>query len=155
MGKEDLPDLDAFMEAWMEFLSGKPGDKAGRLLCEAVLLQKEGDELTDTALKTAASHPSCCLAVMEYFQERKDTDQQLLTGKKALGFIDKKYKILGDIALKMAEALGEVKESREETGAVERTLLGCRNEFPRQSSFHEALREFGMPDLRKKAAARR
>ena len=155
MGKDDLPDLDAFMEAWIKFLSGKPGDRAGRLLREAVLFQKKGDELTDAALKTAASHPSCCLAVMEYFQERKDTGRQLLTEKKALGLIDKKYKIRGDIALKLAAALGEVKESGEETGAVERTLLGYRNEFPRQSSFHEALREFGMPDLRKKAAARR
>ena len=50
----------------------------------------------------------------------------------------------------LAAALGEVKESRGELFAKDRILLDYRAEFPRHSSFHAALRAYGMPDTRKR-----
>lgn len=50
----------------------------------------------------------------------------------------------------LAAALGEVRESRGELFAKDRILLDYRAEFPRHSSFHAALRAYGMPDTRKR-----
>ena len=53
-------------------------------------------------------------------------------------------------AAALAAALGEVKESRGQTGAATRILMGYREQFPRHSSFHRELRKYGMTDTRKK-----
>lgn len=52
-------------------------------------------------------------------------------------------------AAALAAAFGEVRASRGEQGAKEKLLLKYREEFPRHSAFHEELRSYGMPDMRK------
>ena len=49
----------------------------------------------------------------------------------------------------LVAALGEVKESLGEKFAKEKILQKYREEFPRHSSFHGALRANGMRDSRK------
>lgn len=50
----------------------------------------------------------------------------------------------------LAAALGEVRESRGDFHAKDRTLLTYRMTFPRHTSFHAALRRYGMLDTRKR-----
>lgn len=45
--------------------------------------------------------------------------------------------------------LGEVKESRGETGGKQRTMLEYKMQYPRRSAFHKELRAFGMKDKKK------
>lgn len=49
-----------------------------------------------------------------------------------------------------AAALGEVKESRGEPDAKNRTLEAYRSKYSRRSAFHQELRGFGMRDVRKR-----
>lgn len=49
----------------------------------------------------------------------------------------------------LAAGIGEVKESIGMKGAKEKILQGYRQEFPRHSSFHAALRKYGMSDRRR------
>lgn len=111
MGKEELADSAEFMETWIGFLAKKPGDTAGRFLCEAVLYQKSGDEIMEAARKAAGCHPSLLLAAMERFEEREDTERQLQMGKEALELVNRKYTIRSRIALKTAEAALESNDS--------------------------------------------
>lgn len=104
MGREELSDSSDFMEGWIAFLMKNPGDTAGKFLCEAVLYQKSGDEIIETAIKAVKCHPSLLLAAMEHFEERRDTKRQLTMGKEALKRIEKKYVIRSRVALKTAEA---------------------------------------------------
>lgn len=52
----------------------------------------------------------------------------------------------------LAAALGEVKASMGDASAKDRIMWKYKEEFPRHSSLHAALREYGMTDLRKKGS---
>lgn len=104
MGKTELPGSSRFVEEWIGFLTDKPGDVAGQFLRDAVLYQKSGDEMMEAARKGAKCHPSLLAAVLEYFEEKQDTSRQLALGQEALGLVEEKYKVRGQIALSTAQA---------------------------------------------------
>ena len=104
MGKTELPGSSRFVEEWIGFLTDKPGDVAGQFLRDAVLYQKSGDEMMEAARKGAKCHPSLLAAVLEYFEEKQDTGRQLALGQEALGLVEEKYKVRGQIALSTAQA---------------------------------------------------
>lgn len=69
---------------------------------------------------------------------------EALIDKRIKAIVSGQFRNHYNASAQLAAALGEVKASRGETGAKEDTLQRYRREFPRHSSFHAALREYGM-----------
>ena len=65
LGNEELKGLPEFWDAWIELLIHREGDTAGEFLRQAVLFQREEDEMIETAQKAEKKHPSLYLAVLE------------------------------------------------------------------------------------------
>ena len=65
LGSEELKGLPEFWDAWIDLLIHREGDTAGEFLRQAVLFQREEDEMIETAQKAEKKHPSLYLAVLE------------------------------------------------------------------------------------------
>lgn len=112
LGSEELKGLPEFWDAWIELLIHKEGDTAGEFLRQAVLFQKDEDEMTETAQKAAKKHPSLYLAVLEYLESRGKHERQLRVGKEALEAMDKSCRLRSRAALYTAEAALEAGDTR-------------------------------------------
>ncbi len=104
LGSEELKGLPEFWDAWIDLLIHREGDTAGEFLRQAVLFQKDEDEMTETAQKAAKMHPSLYLAVLEYLESRQKSERQLQVGKEALEKIDKSCRLRSQAALYTTEA---------------------------------------------------
>lgn len=104
LGSEELKGLPEFWDAWIDLLIHREGDTAGEFLRQAVLFQREEDEMIETAQKAAKKHPSLYLAVLEELESRQKSDRQLQVGKEALEAMDKSCRLRSRAALYTAEA---------------------------------------------------
>lgn len=75
---------------------------------------------------------------------------ETLVDKRVKAIVSGQHRNHYDSAAALAAALGEVKSSMGTQGAKEELLQYYRDQFPRHSSFHAALRASGMSDKRKK-----
>ena len=112
LGSEELKGLSEFWNAWIELLIHKEGDTAGEFLRQAVLFQKDEDEMIETAQKAAKKHPSLYLAVLEYLESRGKRERQLRVGEEALEAMDKSCRLRSRAALYTAEAALEAGDTR-------------------------------------------
>jgi len=73
-----------------------------------------------------------------------------LIDRRVKAILDGKFRNHYESVAALAAALGEVKESRGETGVKEKSLQEYRQIYTRWTSFHAELRKYGMSDTRKR-----
>lgn len=100
----ELPELDAFLPLWIEYLGGITTDTAERLLEEALEMTGSGEQMLANARKYSVEHPELYEKYLQTSQGKIDVDSLLAVGKEALDTIDKKYLVRSRIALLTSEA---------------------------------------------------
>jgi len=111
IGREELKDLDIFMQMWIDFLIQQNGEIAARLLKEGSLYYKGAEGLLEIARKGYKEHPSVYLATMLEYEKTHEYEKMKEIGKEALDRIECDLKIRGEIALKTAQASGCLNDS--------------------------------------------
>ncbi|WP_310603614.1 hypothetical protein [Anaerosporobacter sp.] len=115
IGREELPEENAFWDDWIELLSSKEGNLETRLLKEAILFAKGADGLADMARRSYLKHPALYLEALKEYEMNHEYEKMVALGTEAINAIDKKYRIRGDIALKTSFAqyyLGHMEEMK-------------------------------------------
>lgn len=86
-------------------------------------------------------------------EEEKENYLQWVEGlvtKRVNGIMENNRRNYYEECAAYVAALGEVKESRGESGGKQRTMFRYKEMYSRRSAFHAELRAFGMTDNRKK-----
>lgn len=103
----ELPDRDAFLELWIEYLGSINTDRAEKLLREALELAGGGPLLLESARKYGGIHPELYEQYLTDMQGKADAESLLEVGAEAVDFIGKKELVRSRIALLTGEiALG-------------------------------------------------
>lgn len=136
----ELPDLDAFLPLWIEYLGRITTANAERLLQEALEMTGSGEQLLANARKYSEEHPELYEQYLLDNQGKNDTASLLAVGKEALDTIGKEYLVRSRIALltgRMALELGRQEDAEEcwleafrsDTSVVNyfRLLMECRD----------------------------
>ena len=95
----ELPDMDAFLPLWIEYLGRITTDNAERLLQEALEMTGSGEQLLANARKYCVEHPELYEQYLQSNQEKEGAVSLLAVGKEALDAIGKKYLVRSRIAL--------------------------------------------------------
>lgn len=96
-GEEELPEIEEFLQLWIEYLVNKSSVRAQKLLKEALELTNSSEVLLKFSRKYYVQHPSL---YEQYMINNMNKDDNLLNiGKEALRSINKKYVIRSKIAL--------------------------------------------------------
>lgn len=95
----ELPDMDAFLPLWIEYLGRITTDNAERLLQEALEMTGSGEQLLANARKYCVEHPELYEQYLQSNQEKEEAVSLLAVGKEALDAIGKKYLVRSRIAL--------------------------------------------------------
>ncbi len=114
-GKE-LPDLDAFLLRWMDYLGNQTSSNAARLLQEASALTANPEQMLETARSFYEQHPGLYETYLKSNLESGRTDPATLLqiGKEALDNINPNYLVRSRIALltaRIALKAGETAEA--------------------------------------------
>ena len=138
----ELPDMDAFLPLWIEYLGRITTDNAERLLQEALEMTGSGEQLLANARKYCVEHPELYEQYLQSNQEKEGAVSLLAVGKEALDAIGKKYLVRSRIALltsRTALELGRREEAeacwleafRSDTRVVNyfRLLMECKDFF--------------------------
>jgi len=104
VGREELKDINLFLQSWIEYLMHQSGEVAARLLKEAILYYKGAEGLLDMARKGYKEHPSIYLSALLEYEKTHDYETMKEIGTEALEKIDKDLKIRGEVAIKTAQA---------------------------------------------------
>ena len=136
----ELPDIDAFLPLWIEYLGRITTANAERLLQEALELTGSGEQLLANARKYCVEHPELYEQYLQSNQEKEGAVSLLAVGKEALDAIGKKYLVRSRIALltsRTALELGRREEAeacwleafRSDTRVVNyfRLLMECKD----------------------------
>ncbi len=95
----ELPEMDAFLPLWIEYLGGMTTSYAQKLLQEALELTGDGDQLLASARKYCGDHPELYEQYLSGGLGNTDAASLLAVGTEALEAIDKKYLVRSRIAL--------------------------------------------------------
>lgn len=95
----ELPDMDAFLPLWIEYLGGMTTSYAQKLLHEALELTGDGDQLLASARKYCGDHPELYEQYLSGGLGNMDAAALLAVGTEALEAIDKKFLVRSRIAL--------------------------------------------------------
>ena len=112
----ELPDVDAFLPLWIEYLGRITTDNAERLLQEALEMLGDGEQLLANARKYCGEHPELYEQYLQSGQEKEEAVSLLEVGKEALDAIDKGYLVRSRIALltsRTALELGRQEDAEE------------------------------------------
>lgn len=104
IGREELKDIDVFLQSWIDFLMQQNGEIASRLLKEGILYYKGSEGLAEIARKSFKEHPSVYLAAILEYEKTHDYEKMKEIGKEALDKLDRDLKLRGEIAIKTSQA---------------------------------------------------
>lgn len=99
MGKDELPEFDAFLTKWIAYLGQKKGKHAEDLLKEAQSFVQDDTVLLDNARKYAEEHPVLYKQLLEMNLESDKDEEMYQIGMEALDKIPVSYTVRSDIAL--------------------------------------------------------
>ncbi|MBR1523882.1 MAG: hypothetical protein IJ641_05450 [Lachnospiraceae bacterium] len=100
-GDDELPGLDSFLEAWIQYLGDKTGGDADKLLVEAVGLQNDIGKACMNADRYMEVHPGIYLYILRNWKNR-DAIEMISIGMKALEKIPVKYMVRSKVAIATA-----------------------------------------------------
>ncbi len=115
----ELPEVDAFLPLWIEYLGGMTTAYAEKLLKEALELAGDGEQLLASARKYCGDHPELYEQYLSAGMGKTDALSLLAVGTEALEAIDKKFRVRSRVALMTARIARELSRSEE----AERCLL--------------------------------
>lgn len=104
LGREELQDMDMFLQLWIDLLMKQQGDSVLRLLNEAILLHKGLNGLKEEARRGYKEHPGLYLSAMVEYEKVHDYREVMEIGKEALDYLEIDLRIRGEIALKTSQA---------------------------------------------------
>ncbi len=116
VGKEELPDLPAFWDSWIQLLSRQQGVKALWLLKETIRSQFDAGKMLEVAREAYEIHPSLYLEALEMMKGSASERQRTEVGKEALEKVDVRYVIRSRIARETAGAA--LRSGQESVAAV-------------------------------------
>lgn len=136
----ELPDMDAFLPLWIEYLGRITTDDAERLLQEALEMTGSMEQLLANARKYCGGHPELYEQYLQSSQGKEDAVFLLAVGREAIDTISKNYLVRSRIALltgRIALELGRQEDAEEcwleafrsDTSVVNyfRLLMECRD----------------------------
>ena len=115
----ELPEVDAFLPLWIEYLGGMTTAYAEKLLKEALELAGDGEQLLASARKYCGDHPELYEQYLSAGMGKTDALSLLAVGTEALEAIDKKFRVRSRVALMTARIALELGRPEE----AERCLL--------------------------------
>lgn len=95
----ELPNIDAFLPLWIEYLGGMTTSNAENLLHEALELAGDGQRLLDSARKYCGDHPELYEQYLQSSRGKVDEASLLEVSAEAMEAIDQKYLVRSRIAL--------------------------------------------------------
>lgn len=95
----ELPDMDAFLPLWIEYLGSLTTGSARKLLQEALELAGDGEQLLVSARKYCGEHPELYEQYLSGSQGKAEAASLLAVGMEALEAIDEKYLVRSRVAL--------------------------------------------------------
>ena len=115
----ELPEMDAFLPLWIEYLGRTTTAYAEKLLREALELAGDGEQLLASARKYCGDHPELYEQYLSAGLGKTDALSLLAVGTEALEKIDKKFWVRSRVALMTARIASELSRPEE----AERCLL--------------------------------
>ncbi len=103
MGNHELPEFDAFLTLWIDYLGKQNGECANRLITEAQSMVEDDFALLENARKYADIHPELYLQLLEMKNSAGEDEKMLGIGQEALNAISVELVIRSAVALKTAE----------------------------------------------------
>ena len=95
----ELPDVNAFLPLWIEYLGRMTTSLAQKLLQEALELTGDGEQLLASARKYCGEHPELYEQYLSGGRGKADAASLLAVGMEALEAINKKYLVRSRVAL--------------------------------------------------------
>lgn len=111
---DDLPEFDAFLDAWIRFLGSRNGDM--KLLLEAFRMEKDGAKQRKYAAEFADTHPALYEELLANLSIKMKDEERLALGEEAIGKIPEQYLTRSRIAVYAAGCAGNLgmQEKKEE-----------------------------------------
>jgi hypothetical protein len=102
-GNDELPQFDAFLPMWIEYLGTQKSKSVGKLLREAQSMIQDENCLLENARKYVTEHPSLYQQFLEIKLNSDECDSMFKIGIEAMEKIPSSYVIRSQIALLTAE----------------------------------------------------
>lgn len=102
-GNDELPQFDAFLPMWIEYLGAQKSKSAEKLLREAQSMIQDESCLLENARKYVTEHPSLYQQFLEIKLNSDESDSMFEIGIEAMEKIPSSYLIRSEIALFTAE----------------------------------------------------
>ena len=109
-GREPLPEIDEFLEAWITYLREKNDSYTSRLLIEAVTFRGGTEGLLEEAKLTANQHPGLYIQVLDQFFGNGEWNRLRDEGMEALRLMKRNMEIR-DKAARMTAAAAAGRET--------------------------------------------
>ena len=102
MGNNELPEFDAFLHLWIEYLGMQKSKCASELLKEAQLMIKDESVLLENARKYVDVHPELYLQILQMKTKTGEEEKGLAVGLEAMDTVPIRLRIRSKIALQTA-----------------------------------------------------
>jgi len=127
-----LPDFDAFLASWIEFLNEQDGGNSGKLLREAVRMQGGTAALAALARQNADRYPRTYVDWIEALETEGNDEAVVAAAREGLAVIPPDYTARAEVASALVRA-------GEKQNELEMMLEGCFEHFYSDPSIHSVV----------------